>query len=143
MTRKTFRGLLTDGGQDKIHLAGDRPEDGYKIVKFEILPRVPGLVSQESIIKIYMAEQTAVDAVVDFTDRNLLGAAFYSDDNNNYPGGSIIIFDNMTFNQDVYVTHSEITGSADCNYYMELEQVKMSGPEQAAVNFRAIIQNTN
>jgi hypothetical protein len=46
----------------------------------------------------------------------------------------------MIFNQDIYITHKDNSSQGTTiNYYLELEQVKMSGPEAAAVNFRAAL----
>lgn len=139
MTKKTFRGLLLDGGQDKIHLAGDKPEDGYRVTKFEIISSTPGLTSVEQITKIYKTKQSAINATIDFTDEDLLGAAYWSVSDTSQRGIGTIIFDGEVVNQDIYVTYKANAGSEANSYYIELEQVKMSGPEQAAVNFRAAL----
>ena len=124
---KTFRGLLASGGQDQIRLSTIKGTVGYQIVKFELLPNAPGTVSQESIAKVYSDEQTTVDAVIDFSDNTLLAAVFYSDGADNYPGATVIILDNMVFNQDIYITHSDVAGGASpCNYYIELEVIPLT-----------------
>ena len=141
MTIKTFRGLLADGGQDKIRVAGGKLEDGYRIVKFQMIGRDTGVFDAGFIVKIYKVEQTSVTAVIDFTDNTLLAAGYIENHENiQYPSSqSQIIFENEIFNQDIFITCVDIEAGQFCNYYLELEQVKMSGPEAAAVNFRGAL----
>ena len=35
------------------------------------------------------------------------------------------MFDNVTFNQDIYVTHTDTNSAIPINYYIELEQRKI------------------
>ena len=125
---KTFRGLMADGAQDTIVLHTSDGSTGYRIVKFQIITKTPyDTNAAEHIIKIYKTSQTAVDGVVDFSDQTLLGVATI---NNNtagyqYPITTTIVFDREIFNQDLYITHKEAVNAEACNYYFELEQVKL------------------
>jgi len=126
MVVKTFRGLLADGGQDRIRLQTIKGKMGYRIAKFELIAALPGAQSQESIMKIYKNEQSTIDGVVNFTDSDLLSVAYYRDNNNEiYPASLNIIFDTEIFNQDVYITHKDIAVGQDCNYYLELEVIPL------------------
>ena len=139
---KTFRGKLTDCGQDKIYLAGVEPDIGYRLIKFQMINDIPGTLDFENVLKIYKTKQDPVDAVVDITDDSLLAAAFTSGDAtaNNYPEDQTVVFDRIVVNQDLYVTNKEVSGNASLqNYYLEFEEVKMSGSEQAVVNFEAAL----
>jgi len=50
-----------------------------------------------------------------------------------------IIFDKEIFNQDIYITHTEAAGSAlACNYYIELEQVKLDLSENTVATLKDI-----
>ena len=125
---KSFRGQLADGEQDTIRLSTNTGMTGYKINKFELMPPSPGVVGQESVMKVFTVEQTAVDGLIDFDDSRLLASAFGSTITGNpsvHPQTLSVIFDNVVFNQDIFITHSEVNGSAGCNYYLELEQVKL------------------
>ena len=139
MTIKTFRGLLADSGQDRIRVAGGKLAHGYRIVKFQVIPTVPGTVAQETICKIFHTEQASIDGVINFSDNTLLAAAYYQDSTSAGDNqATTVIFDQEIFNQDIFVTNKDVSGNTESiNYYIELEQVKMSGPEAAAVNFRA------
>lgn len=130
MVVKTFRGLLADGGQDRIDLSTIKGKVGYSIIKFDLFPYRPGGTSHvESIMQIFKKEQTTVvtaNPIVDFTDSDLLAAAYLADDVNLASGPTqIVIFDQEIFNQDIYITHTDQEGTAGCNYYIELEVIPL------------------
>jgi hypothetical protein len=56
----------------------------------------------------------------------LLAAAYLQDDAGQaYTVGQVVIFDSEIFNQDVFITHEDTTGSQPCNYYIELEVIPL------------------
>ena len=125
---KTFRGLLADGGQDRIRLSTIKGKVGYRIVKFQVLTGSPADTAPESIVQIWKTEQTTVTAKINFTDSDLLAAAFYNQDATAANIVSqVIIFDTEIFNQDIYIAHiDDNTGSTtNCNYYIELEVIPL------------------
>jgi len=138
---KTFRGLMDNGDQDRIRLSTKKGKIGYKIVKFEMMGYAPGTTEQESIMKIFKIPQATVDALCDFNDGNLLAAGFYSSDDNVDPPTTIVTFDKEIFNQDIYITHSEVNGNRLCNYYLELEVVTLSDNAAAVSTLRDIRLN--
>jgi len=125
---KTFRAKLSDGDQDKIRLTTTDGRTGYKVVKFQGMPKTPGAGAVgEHILKIYKTSQSTIDGVVNFSDNDLLAVIYYnanttSGDNDS----SIVIFDNEIVNQDIYVTQSDVQGSSSCNYYIEMEEIKLT-----------------
>jgi len=130
MPIKTFRGLIADGGQDTIVLHTNTGSTGYRIVKFQLMnPQAgAGTSEMESTVKIYKVNQTSVDEVVDFSDNTLLGAGQIGTQSSiaYYPQHTLVVFDHEIFNQDIYVTHKNLHGDVGpCNYYIELEQVKL------------------
>jgi len=137
---KTFRGLIADGAQDTIVLHTNDGSTGYRIVKFQGFPKTPGTTSYEHILKIYKVSQTAIDGVVNFSDNTLLGVMYiegvdqlvYPFDHHN------VIFDTEIFNQDIYITHTEVNGALECNYYIELEQVKLDLSESTVATLKDI-----
>jgi len=123
----SFRGLLGDGGQDEINLERQNVNLAYRVVKFEIIAHNPGTTGYEHVVKIYRESQTSIDAVIDFSNTDLIGAAFlqgHSDSNSTE--ASVIVFDNMLFSRDIYVNHVDTDGSLSCNYYIELEEVPVN-----------------
>jgi len=139
MVVKTYRGLLTDGAQDRIPLSTKDGSVGYRIVKFQIFPYQPGINSSESMVKIYKTEQTTVDALINFTDNDLLAAAYFASSSAVGDIGKLdVIFDNEIFNQDIYITHSDVHGSEASNYYVELEQMKLDHTQNMSATLKAI-----
>jgi len=138
---KSYRGLIADGAQNTIPLHTNDGKTGYRIKKFQLFPDTPGQNSVESTVQIFSILQSTPSTTavtVDFSDITLLGAAFYaaasSADNSEK---TVVVFDNMTFNQDIFVTHTNTSGSQPINYYIELEQISLS-EDQALV---AIVKN--
>jgi len=132
----SFRGLLRDGAQEKIRIEGATGEIAWRITKFEIIDIQPGDANPENVVKIYREKQSSIDATVNFTDTELLGVACYATSGSNTVLSRVIIFDNTLFSRNIYVTQSDASGTGiKCNYYIELEEVKVSaaGMAQLAV----------
>jgi hypothetical protein len=144
MTIKTFRGLIADGVQDTIVLHTNDGSTGYRIVKFQVISKSPGAAHSEAVVKIYKILQTTIDALIDFSDQTLLGAAMWQkSDSVTYGGTETIIFDQEIFNQDIYVTLDHASGHTDpVNYYIELEQVKLDLSENTVATLKDIRNNT-
>jgi len=142
MPIKTFRGLLNDEAQERIRLETLDGKKGYRIKKFQIIPNKPGAESTEAVIKIFSILQTAVDATINFSEQTLLAAGFFrSNASAAFATDVVILFDNVTFNQDIFITSSDLENNK-MNYYLELEQISLDDIEATAVilkNFR----NTN
>lgn len=141
---KTFKGILNDGEQDQIHLAGGDGNTGYRIVKFQVMPEKPGDAGQESLVQVWKVKQSVVptsSGTVDFSDDALIGAVvgiFGVGEGLPNP----IIFDTQVFNQDIYVTHTDNRNAEKINYYIELDEVRMPDNETAVVNFNAALIHT-
>lgn len=134
---KSFRGLLVNGGQDKISLHTNDGKTGYRIVKFQVM----GPDSSEHIesaVKIYQAYQSTINDTIDFSDNQLLAAAVItaSATGQNYPEDQTIIFDTTIFNQDMFVTTSGGDYSASINYYIELEIVALNSNQATVVTLK-------
>jgi len=139
MPVKTFRGKIAQGEQHTVVLHTNDGSMGYRIKKFELLGEKPATTSQESVVKIYSIEQTAVDEAIEFNENTLLAAGFYENNNASTSfGGVIVVFDNITFNQDIYITHFEGGGTYAINYHIELEQVKLDLNENTVATLQDI-----
>jgi len=133
----SFRGLLVNGGQDKIRIEGATGEIAWRITKFQLIPQDPGGAGYESVVQIWREKQTTVIATIDFTDNELLAAGYLEGDSSRSDiDGIIVVFDNALFSRNIYVTHLDDDQAATIvNYYIELEEVKVSaaGMAQLAV----------
>ena len=141
---KSFRGLLADGDMDTIRLSTNNGLTGYYIRKFELIAEQPMAVDQESIEQIFTVEQTAASAVIDFDNPLLLAAGQIANATSGYynTGYDQIIFDNVAINQDIFITHKDNQGSGGCNYYLELEQVKLETSEAAVATLKDMRSNS-
>jgi len=132
----SFRGQVPNEAERKIRIQGSVGAIAWRITKFEIINGAPGASAAEGIVKIYRESQSSIDALVNFEDDELLAVAYWEDnDSVTYNHGVQIIFDNALFVRNIYVTNRELTGATAMNYYIELEEVKVSkaGMAQLAV----------
>ena len=142
MPIKTFRGLLTDGAQDTIVLHTIDGSIGYRITKFQLIPGVP-FQDQESLVSIWKTEQTTVPTsspTIDMNNQILLGVGIYKQAAAGSGVGftDVIFFDTEIFNQDIYITHTDHSGTQTCNYYIELEQVRLDLNENTVATLKDI-----
>ena len=144
MPIKTFRGKLPMGEQQRIHLSTNDGLTGYRIRKFQIMSAAPGTAEHEYVAKIFVTDQTgSITDTVDFNDPDLLGAAIsFSRQSALNSVTDQIIIDTETFNQDIFVTIADASGSTvECNYYLELDQVKLSINESTFATLKNLRSN--
>ena len=126
---KSFKGLIGHDSQVRIKLSTPNGLTGYKMKKFQLMgPDLAG-EDQEATVKIFSVEQSTITDDINFNDPLLLAVGFFENENAvTGLGGSIIMFDNVTINQDIYLTcisTSAPTANIGVNYYLELEQIKL------------------
>jgi len=132
----SFRGLLEDGAQDKIGIQGSVGAIAWRITKFQIMPGNYN-VTDEYNVSIYREEQTSLTTTFDFTEGELLGTAYL--ENSASTGDFVsptVIFDNALFSRNIYVSLKSQSGNI-CNYYIELEEVKVSAAGMAQLSLAA------
>jgi len=136
---KSFRGLIADEAIETIALHTNTGTTGYRIMKFQLMPHNPGSEHAEHVVKIFSIPQTAATNVVDFSDNTLLAVAYLQDNSDKaYPQSVEVIFDNVKFNQDIYITMNTTSGSASCNYYIELETIGLNLTENTVATLKDI-----
>ena len=124
----SFRGKIADLGTETIVLHTRDGTTGYRIKKLEVMSIQPGVLNESHVLQIFTVAKTDTSFYdnIDFSDTTLLAAAFLQQDDQNYnPGFESISFDNTVFNQDIYVTHADVVGSAAINYHIELEKITL------------------
>jgi len=133
----SFRGLLKDGGQDEINIQGSVGATAWRITKLQLFPARFGVQDQKSTVSIWREEQASVSNTLNFNNDQLLAAACISTDNSeNNPLNTNVVFDNAILVRNIWVTHLDAhADNTDCNYYIELEEVKVgaTGMAQLAV----------
>jgi len=140
---KTFRGILEDGAQQRIRLSTKKGKIGYRIIKFQIISSQPGILTHESVVKVFKVKQATVTGTIDFSDNNVLAASYQSDQDNPQYTGYLgpIIFDREIFNQDIYITNNDADSSTKMNYYIELEAMTLSDNAASVSTLRDIRLN--
>ena len=137
--RKTFRGKISQDEIQQIRLSTNNGLTGYQIIKFQLMPNTFNS-DCNSVVKIFSKEPDSASNTVDFTDPTLIASAYYSqsDTPHNQPEDLNVIFDNNLINQDMYITYKDALASTppDINYYIELEQVKLSKDEAAVATLK-------
>jgi hypothetical protein len=137
MPIKTFRGQLADEEQDTIRLSTNTGLTGYRIRKFQLMPANPGGQDSVNVCKIFTYEQGTPVATVDFADETMLAAgvcqntASYA-----YAEYTTIVFEERVFNQDIYISQKDYATGEAVNYYLELEQIKISTDEAAVATLQ-------
>jgi len=128
MPIKTFKGLLPIGVQERIHLSTNDGLTGYRLNKFQLMPSQPGINHQELIGQIFLTDQTNnITAEIDFSNPDIIAACYFVEN----PGTNVTpnvetVFDNETFNQDIFINITDANGgTVAANFYIELEQMKL------------------
>ena len=141
MVMKSFRGMIADGKVDQVSLHTNTGSTGYRIKKLQVISQSPTTKAPEAIVKLYSIPKTDndVDATVDFSDNTLLAVAFLKHGSTNTTYDTeIIVFDNTTFNQDIYITSIDAADNSAMNYYIEMEQVKLALDESTVATLKDI-----
>lgn len=135
---KTYRGQLPGndaGSKDSIPLHTTDGKIGYRVKKFQTIQKSPGAQHCEGLVILWKTDPTAAEIAtktIDLQDNRILGMAFYSANSsaNTYPEDMTIIFDNQIVNQDIFISYIDVSTTNDAmNYYLELEQIKLSETE--------------
>jgi hypothetical protein len=143
MPIKSFRGKLKAASNisaiETIRLSTRDGSTGYKITKF-MLMAPDASENIEGVVKVYKIPQTTVDANIDFDDNTLVAAGLISQSSTDQsnPNDQTIYFDNEIFNQDLYIYNAPADYSADVNYYLELEQIRLDLNENTVATLKDI-----
>ena len=110
----------------KLRLGTNDGLKGYTIRKLELVGKTPGAQDSEAVVQVSSVPITTASATVNFDDPTLLAVGVYTTNSAsfNYPTTLFTIFDNVKFNQDIYVSLKCLQGNS-VNYYLELEQVTL------------------
>ena len=131
--RNLIGGTAASNPQQEIELERQNMNVAFRIVKFQLMPNDVSSAS-ESSVQIFREEQTAGTAPftsgdIDFSNPDLLGAAFFSMHTaaDIYSEDLSVIFDNMLFSRNIFITHHNNDDGVSINWYIEIEEVPVSG----------------
>jgi len=134
---KTFKGNLAPGDAMEIRLSRNDGLTGYKIAKFQLMPTNPGGGNFEYVSQVFATPHDA-SATVDFNDPTILAVALWHTANSyEVHFDKEAIFDDKIFNQDITITMADAAGGTTvCNYYLELEEMKLDLSEATVATLR-------
>ena len=142
---KSFRGSLADSEETVLNLHTIKGKMGYKITKFVIYPVKPGVATQESVVNVwkdYRFSPGSGPTTVDFDDQRLMASAFYQGNPLSEMTNTLsVIFDNEIINQDITVQHEDLSTGESCNFYLELEQIKLNDSEAETASIKDLRNN--
>jgi hypothetical protein len=136
---KTFRGQLAHQEEQEIRLSTNNGLIGYRVNKFQVFPEAPGTSDDEFVVKIYSVSQDTIVGTIDFHQEQMLAMGFVGSSSNNtqLSPDDTVIFDEKTFNQDIFVSAFDVSGGdGNVNYYLELEQIKLDLSEATVATLR-------
>jgi len=136
---------MIDESIDTILLHTNDGSKGYRIVDFQAIGSDPGNKTYEVVLKIFTTPQTATPTGdIDFNDQELIAVLYYL---NNPATDNLsemqILYDNMVFNQDLYITcqdshNTPSTADVRTNYQLKLEQVSLDLNENTVATLKDI-----
>lgn len=136
----SFRGNIINGAIDTVPLSTNNGAIGYRIKSLRVIGSDPINNEDEGVIKIFSVPQTTATSTVNFSDQTLLAVGVWTSrsTSRSYPLNENVYFDNVTFNQDIYITCVESATGNALNYYIELEQMPLDLNENTVATLKDI-----
>jgi len=129
---------MADDTVDKINLSTNNGLTGYSITKLELMP-IDADEDVESVVQIFAIDPGTASDNIDFSDTTLLGAGVIRAGTGvAQPLTVTTVFDNIKFNQDIFVTLKGGSYTRDVNYHIELKESKLSLDEQTVATLKNI-----
>jgi len=141
--RKTFvmRGQTDTGQTEVLNFSGYKPGYAYRLVEFLLWPSTSIGTTYNELVATITAGKTAVAPTdPNFNDEGLIAVAQYRDSSNdayqNTPSSSVINDLFLITQNLILMVQDTSSTSAPINWQCRFESVKMSGPEEASVNYK-------
>ena len=140
--KKNFvmRGQTPSGETELLNFGGYKPGYAYRLVEFEVYPSTNvGGAHYELAATLTAAKVEEDPANPNFTNEGLIGTVLLvSQSGIEFYGGTRVINDTFLITQDLILSVIDtVAGSPMAvNWQCRFEAVKMSGPEEAATNFK-------
>jgi len=137
--RKTFvmRGQTASGETEVLNFGKYKQGYAYKMTEFSLYPNIPH--NSYEISGTVTASKTAMAPFdIDFSQDGLIASAFISDHGaeENPAGTFSVVNDTYVITQNLILMVQTSVGSNPINWQCRFESVKMTGAEEAAVNYK-------
>jgi len=142
--RKTFvmRGQTADfkttAATEILNFSGYKPGYAFRLVEFQLYPSSGlGTGSGELLGAITAASTVADPEAADFNLDGQIGNTVLMWRNDSFgPYGTSVINDTFLITQNLILSVADIASANPVNWQCRFESVKMTGPEEAAVNYK-------
>jgi len=139
--RKTFvmRGQTASGETEVLNFSGYKPGYAYRLVEFELYPSTNLGGNNVELHASITAGKTAIAPTdVNFNDEGLIGTSTYS---TTFTGAyasfvNKVVNDTFLITQNLILMVIDTDGGDPINWQCRFESVKMTGPEEATVNYK-------
>ena len=132
-----MRGQTASGGQEVLNFGKYKPGTAYRITEFSLYPNVPH--NSYEISGTVVTGKTAMAPFdIDFRNDGLIACSFISDHGaeENPAGTFSVLNDTYMITQNLILMVQTSVGSSPINWQCRFESVKMTGAEEAAVNYK-------
>jgi len=123
-----------------LNFSGYKPGYAYRLVEFDIYPSTNIQGNNIALVGIITAAKTTTAPTdPNFNDEGLIASSFFSQDSAAYPqgiGGKTVINDLFLITQNLILMVQDQDGGDPINWQCRFVSEKMSGPEEAAVNYK-------
>ena len=133
-----MRGKTASGGTEVLNFSGYKPGYAYRLTEFTLYPstNIPG-VDYEMTGTITAGKTAVAPTDPNFNDEGLIGSALLQDDDSQaYPISKLsVINDTFLITQNLILMVQDAVGNP-INWQCRFVSEKMSGSEEAAVNYK-------
>ena len=128
----------TTGDSEILNFSGSKTGYGYRLVEFRIWSTVSINTADEMEAIITTGKTAANPAAPDFSNQGTIGVATWQDgtDEKYGPQHASLVDDLYMITQNIILTANDYQGDSDINYFCRFVSEKMSGAEEAAVNYK-------
>jgi len=133
-----IRGKTASGKTEVLNFSGYKPGYAYKLVAFRLYPSTNIADNAVELMGTITAGKTAIAPTdPNFNDEGLIGTAVWFNSQGNKFGGLIesVLNDTFLITQNLILMVQDTNGTA-VNWQCRFKAVKMTGPEEAATNYK-------
>jgi len=139
--RKTFvmRGQTASGGTEVLNFGKYKQGYAYKLTEFKLFPSTSiGAELPEMCGTITAGKVAVAPTDPNFNNDGLIGTALFEQENiaRGGPSAYSIVNDTYVITQNLILMVQDAGTGSPVNWHCRFESVKMSGPEEAAVNYK-------
>ena len=134
-----MRGQTASGGTEVLNFGKYKQGYAYKMTDFAIYPSTGVGSNNDELAASVTAGKTAVDPTVpNFNDDGLIATALFKVYSSTAyaPNGLVVVNDTYVITQNLILMVQNTDSGTPVNWQCRFESVKMTGAEEAAVNYK-------